>query len=505
MSTTTVEPPSPAEVLAALDPEVRRQRLAGFTDDELATLRASWSFWARPTQHEPEGNWRWWAIKAGRGWGKNRTGSEWVSDRAERFAARRAHHLIGIANATYSDVRALQLGGVSGLRAVAGRRGHRVDIGTTSVEGRLRVWDEGWQDSIIEVHTADEPDRARGRNFSTVWCDEASKWKQKVDAEGGTAFTNIDLSLRSPCPPGLFPRGIVTMTPRAIKLVRDLVAGEYGDTHITNGSMYANRANLDPSFIRAVIRRYAGTRLGAQEIDGVLLDKVEGALWDGGDIEATRVKAPGLEPDDVVAALSRLGIDLVSIVVGVDPPGGLRTECGIVVAGWARGPDGPHLYVLDDVSLPGAPEVWAPKVIEVYWAWGADKIVGEKNYGGEMVRDVVVVRDSTVNMGLVNATRGKEVRAEPIAALWNQGRGHMVGGVFGELEGELTTWVPGDALSPNRLDAMVWCGHALLGKGLQGVGAVIHVPRDLAAPVTAGSPGRSTGQGPSTSTHPLLR
>ena len=484
MPAAVLEAPSRAEEFAALPEEERAERLSALTVEEQTALLRSWRFWARPSQMEPEGLWRWWVMSAGRGYGKNRSGSEWVCDRSEQFAARHSHHLIGLANSTYTDVRAVQVGGDSGLRRVCERRGHRLEIGKTSLEGRIRVWDEGWRDSLIEVHTADKPDNARGRNFATVWGDELSKWVQKIDAEGGTMFSNIDFSLRALCPKGLRPRGMITMTPKAIAIVRDLVGGKYGDTAVTLGSMMANRRNLAPSFIESVIRRYGGTRLGAQEIDGVLLDTVEGALWNGSLIEKYRHQ--GAPPDD-----------LVRIVVGVDPPGGLRTECGIIVAGWKRVDGLPHLYVLADFSIAGAPEVWAPKVIAAARAWKADAVIAETNYGGLMVRDVMTVREPTLNVEVVTASRGKEVRAEPIAALWPDpevmpgviGRGHLCG-YFGDLEGELTTWVPGDALSPNRLDALVWAGYGLLGPELVPPEAKVHQPENLSTPVFSGAPGR---------------
>lgn len=465
---------SPAQRFARLPPEEREAKLRALSDAEQHALWRSWRWWGRPAQLAPAGSWRWWVQRGGRGSGKGRSGSEWVCDRAEAFAAAGAQHLIGLGNAAYSEVRAVQIGGPSGLREVCARRGHRLEIGTTALEGSLGVQREDgtWHVSHIEIHTADQPDRSRGRNFATLWLDELSKWKQKVDAEGGTAFSNMDLGLRALCPPGLQPQGVVTMTPKAIPLVRALLSGEHGDTVVTGESMFANRANLAPSFIAAVLRRYLGTRLGAQEIEGVLLDTVEGALWQGESLERSRLRIPGSTATEVLASLEAAGIHLVSIVVGVDPPGG-RTECGIVVAGWAWAPDPspvavatggpavPHLYTLDDLSLAGAPDEWAPAAIGALQTWGADRIVAEINYGGDMVSDVITVRAPLITVETVHASRGKAIRAEPIAAMWDQGRGHMVG-MFGELEGELTTWVPGDPLSPNRLDAMVWCGHSLL-------------------------------------------
>ena len=261
-----------------MEPEARAAYLADLSPDQVDALFKSWRFWSRPEQRCPDWLWRWWCIVTGRGYGKNRTGAEWVADRCEQFAAHHHRHTIGLVNRTFGHVRALQITGESGLASVLERRGHRLHHPSTALEGYIEVWDEGWQKSTLEIHTADDPDRARGRNLHTVHADEVAAWRHKTDAQGGTSFINLDLALRSPCPRGLIPQGIVTTTPKPIKLVKDLLAGEYGATAVTRGSMMDNIANLDPAFIAAILHRYAGTRLGAQEIEGQVLEDVEDAL-----------------------------------------------------------------------------------------------------------------------------------------------------------------------------------------------------------------------------------
>lgn len=457
---------SRAQLLA--DHPDRRAILDRMSDPEKAAMFADWRFWARPEQLAPEWDWRWWFVQAGRGEGKTRRSSEWVLDRCDAFAAHNHPHLLALMNATYDEVRAIQLRGESGIEACAKMRGHVVDVPRTALEGRIRVWTPtGWHDTPVEIHTADKPDRVRGRNLHTIACDELAKWKQFEDAQGGTAFTNADLSLRALCPPGLAPQGLISTTPKPIKVIRELAAGDYGPTAQTRGSMFDNRANLDPGFIAAIERRYAGSRLGAQEIYGLLLEDVEGSLWKQAWIEATRVKIPaGATPDTILDLLP----PLTRVVVGVDPSGSKTTgTCGIVVAGVAWMDGLPHLYILEDASGGMASDEWARKAIEMYYRWHADVVVGEVNYGGDMVVTVLNLTDPTVPTDVVRATRGKAVRAEPVASLWSPdptgarpARGHVVGW-WPELESEWTTWTPRDADSPDRLDASVWCGHELIG------------------------------------------
>lgn len=418
-------------------------------DDELDALFRSWEFYGRPEQIAPDGDWRWWVLLTGRGFGKTRTGAEWVVDRCEAFARAGRQHLVGLFNSTNDDVRSIQLHGESGLAAVCERRGYVLDHTGSALHGRLGIPlpDGSMHWSSIEVHTGVKPDKARGRNFHTLWADELGAWIHKVDGVGNTSFTNADFSLRGECPPGMEPRGIVTTTPKPITVIRDLVKGRHGPTHISVGSLLDNAANLPPSFVHAIYKRYAGTRLGAQEIEGVLLDAVEGALWTPDLIERWRVKRFADVPD------------LSTIVVGVDPSGSEGgDECGIVVVGLGRERDHllrPHVYVLEDGSVQNRPAVWAPRVLELVDQYGANAVVAETNFGGLLVVDTLKLRRTTLRVEAMTATRAKRVRAEPVSTIYETGQAHHVG-YLSLLEEQLVTWTPREPGSPDRMDALVW-------------------------------------------------
>lgn len=439
---------SPAEQLAALPDDERDQLLASFSDDELEALFRSWEFHARPSQLPPDWLWRVWVLLTGRGFGKTRTGAEWIADRCEAFAKADAPHLIGLLNKTNDDVRSLQLHGESGLGQVAKRRGHTLDHVGSALHGRYGVPTEhGMHWSDIEVHTAMDPDKARGRNFHTLWADELGAWKHRVDAQGNTAWSNAEFSLRGRCPAGLRPQAVVTTTPKPIPQIRAFVRDGLPDVHITTGTLMDNAANLPPGFIAAMQRRYEGTRLGAQEIHGALLDAVEGALWEPGLIDKWRVRRLDLVPE------------LATIVVGLDPSGSeAGDECGIVVVGLARERDHlgrPHVYVLDDASVRNRPAVWAPKVLELVDQWGANAVVAETNFGGKLVVDTLKLRRPALRVEEVRASKGKRVRAEPVSTIYETGQAHHVG-YLSILEEQQCTWTPLDPTSPDRMDALVW-------------------------------------------------
>lgn len=439
------------EQLAHLSPDQADEVLAaaGLTETELETLWASWAFHARPEQLAPDWLWRWWLLLTGRGFGKTRTGAEWVADRCQFFARHNWPHLVGLMNKTNDDVRSIQLHGESGLGAVAMRRGHTLEHTGSALHGRYGVpRDDGtthWSD--IEVHTGMDPDKARGRNFHTLWADELASWKHKVDTLGNTAFTNADFSLRGKCPPGEQPRGIVTTTPKPITVIRDLVGGEHGPTELTRGSMLDNRRNLPSSFIHSIMRRYHGTRLGAQEIEGALLDNVEGALWSGQLIDQWRTKRLADVPE------------LATTVIGVDPSGSEGgDECGILVVGLARQRDAwgrPQLYVLHDASVQNRPSVWAPAVLDCVDEWDADVVVAETNYGGLLVVDTIKLRRPALRVEQVTASKAKRIRAEPVSTIYETGQVHHVG-YLTLLEEQQCTWTPLEPTSPDRLDALVW-------------------------------------------------
>lgn len=452
-----------AEALAVLPQEQQDSFYADLTEAEARALLVDWQFWGRPEQHPPDWLWRWWMIVTGRGWGKNRTAAEWVITRCELFARAGIPHLVGLIGQNNDDVKGLQIGGVSGLREVVRRRGHRWvgAIGTLTPKVQILRDDSTWHTTEFEVHTAEQPEGPRGRNFHTLWIDELAAYKHKTDAVGNTVFTNAELALRGTCPDGEIPRAVVTTTPKPIPVVRDLLAKKHGPTHITRGSMFDNRSNLPPEFIAAIVGRYAGTRLAAQEIDGAIIDSVEGALWNAEIIHRWRVTA------DRVPALSK-------VVIAVDPSGSDDgDECGIVVAGLGQELDQrglQHVYVLDDLSMQNRPELWAQAVTGAYYDWvsrtGPETsvvAVAEVNFGAALVRDVIKLTDRLVPFEEVRASRGKRVRAEPVATMYDAGQGriHHVG-VFPQLEEQQCYWTPLDPTSPDRMDALVWAASYLI-------------------------------------------
>lgn len=448
----------------AVQPAEARDRLLDLcTEPELDALLLDWEFWGRPEQLAPDWLWRWWVLITGRGWGKNRTGAEWIVDRCEAFADAGLEHLVGLIGQNNDDVKALQINGVSGLKEVVRRRGHRWKGAAGSLTPTIGILREGgdpsdpadWHWSQLEVHSAMEPEGPRGRNFHTLWVDELAAFKHKTDAVGNTVFTNAELALRGRCPAGMVPQGAVTTTPKPVPVIRDLLASKHGPTHITRGSMFDNRANLPGHFIDAVVGRYAGTRLEQQELHGMVIDSVEGALWTPELIHRWRTATAD------VPSLGR-------VVIGVDPSGSDAhgDTCGIVVAGVSTKPDARglhHLYVLDDLSDENRPEVWARTVCDAFHTWDAEAVVAEVNFGAAMVSDVIHLTDKAVKVREVRASKGKRIRAEPAALLYDagQGRAHHVG-VFPLLEEQMAYWTPKDPTSPDRLDAMVWAAADLI-------------------------------------------
>lgn len=465
---------SPAQRLLELPRSERRKILASYGDDGLAGLERDWRFWARPEQLAPPGSWTVWAMSTGRGYGKTRSGAEFVLDRSEKFASYGARHRVLLVGKTAADCRDVQVEGESGLIACGERRGY-----TVKYEPSKRRVTIPELDTTGTTFSAEKPDQLRGHQGHTGWADEVAAWKLLVDREGNTAWSNLMLALRlegvipaawfddlelddeyefEAAPAELQPQVAATTTPKPIALIKDWIKrASSGDPSIrvTTGSMMENVANLAPRFVEEVMARYAGSRLGAQEIEGLLLDAVEGALWTPELFERWRVHSRDQVPD-----LSRK-------VIGVDPSGSgpHGDDCGIVVAGVEANPANPlrrHFYVLDDLSSNQRPEVWAKIVVDAYWREDAAAVVAERNFGHLLVEDVIHLTDPNVPVELVNASRGKVPRAEPVALLWDQGRGHTVG-YFGQLEAECCTYVTDEGLpSPNVMDAMVWAAHYLL-------------------------------------------
>jgi len=370
---------------------------------------------ARPEQLIPPGDWFVWLVLAGRGWGKTRTGAEAVRHWARTF---RYVNLIG---ATADDARDIMIQGESGIMAICPRDER------PAYQPALRrlTWPSG---ATSLIFTADEPERLRGKQHEKLLCDELGSWRYQQEA-----WSQALLGLRL----GSNPQVIVTTTPRPTPVIRELVADKR--TYVTRGTTYDNRPNLAPAFYSSIITRYEGTRLGRQELNAEILEDNPGALWKRAQIDALRVvKMP----------------DMRRVVVAIDPAVTATAgsdETGMVVCG--LGID-KHGYVLDDLSLRESPDAWAQKAVNAYRRWKADRIVAEVNNGGDLVETTIRTVDKNVPYKAVHASRGKMIRAEPIAALYEQGRVHHVGS-FATLEDQMCQWEPGQK-SPDHLDAMVW-------------------------------------------------
>jgi phage terminase large subunit-like protein len=360
---------------------------------------------------------------AGRGAGKTRSAAEWVQEKANAHPGCR----IALVGRTPADVRDVMIEGESGLIAVAtdGRP-------TYQPTKRRLTWPNG---SIAQTYSAEVPSQLRGPQHHFGWCDEPAAW---TDAPKGdvldTAWNNLLLGLRL----GQNPQCVFTTTPKPNALIRTVLGR--ATTVVTRGTTYDNLANLAPSFRDEVLATYEGTRIGRQELLGELLDDVEGALWTIGMLDEHRVTvAP----------------DMRRIVVAIDPSGGSgpnHDEQGIVVAG--QGVDG-EFYILADRSCSLSPHGWASRAVAAYHEFQADRIVAERNYGGDMVESTIRQVDSRASVKVITASRGKAQRAEPVAALYEKGLVHHVGALT-KLEDQLTTWTPQDGTSPDRMDALVW-------------------------------------------------
>lgn len=408
-------------------------------------LAADFAVFAHPHQeHGALGNdgrpWTTWLMLGGRGAGKTRTGAEWV--RALVFGrspyASHAYGRIALIGETWHDAREVMVEGESGLLRTSPL--HERPTWTAS---RKRLdWPNG---AVGQVFSADEPEGLRGPQFEAAWCDELAKWRY---AEA--TFDMLQFGLRL----GARPRQLITTTPRPLPVIKRLLVDPR--TRVTRAPTQANKDYLSPVFLDAVVGRYAGTRMGRQELDGELIEDRPDALWSRALIEACRVVEP--------PALSK-------IVVAIDPPGTSRKgadACGIVAVGRA---ESGWFYVLEDASAAGlSPSAWASKAIALYHRLNANNIVAEVNMGGEMVRAVLREVDHTVPLKEVHATRGKYLRAEPVAALYEQGKVKHVG-CFPDLEDEMCDFgVEGlsSGRSPDRLDAMVWGITSLMSNFISG-------------------------------------
>ncbi|WCL55780.1 DNA-packaging protein [Gimibacter soli] len=407
--------------LARFSRPALKKLIRGLSDEETALLFYDWPFWARPEQLAPAGDWRCWLVLAGRGFGKTRSGSEWVRGLVEGGAARR----LALVAPTLGDARAVMVEGESGLLAISPPWARPV----FEPSKRLLTWPNG---AVATLFGAEEPDRLSGPQFDAAWCDELCAW--------GRADETLDM-LRFGLRLGDAPRLLVTTTPRPMPLLKRLMADRA--TAVTRGRTRDNSANLAAGFLDEITRKYGGTRLGRQELDAEILEDTPGALFARDRIETLRVSG--------VPEMQR-------IVVALDPPvtsGETADECGLVAAG--LGVDG-HGYVLADQSSRGlTPLEWAARAVDLYHELQADRIVAEGNQGGDLVPALIGQVDASVPVKRVHARVGKRLRAEPVAALYEQGRVHHTA-CFPALEDQMANFtgsLPGGA-SPDRLDALVW-------------------------------------------------
>lgn len=419
--------------------EQRRKTIRSLRPEEAKRLLFDWGFWSRPEQRAPAGDWQVWLVCAGRGFGKTRSGAEWVRDRVESGLAKR----IALVGRTAADGRDVIVEGESGILAVC----PPWNKPKYEPSKRRVTWPSG---AMATVYSADEPATLRGPQHDTAWADELASW-QYTDA-----WDQLQFGLRL----GDDPRVCVTTTPRPTPLIRQFLteASPGGTTRVTRGSTYDNAGNLAPSFLSKIVAKYKGTRLGRQELNAEVLDDAPGALWNRTQLDLLRA-----DPKKVPL--------ISTIVIGVDPAttrGEHSNETGIVIVG--LGVDG-HGYVFKDRSGRYSPDTWGKIVVDEYKARKANRIIAERNQGGDLVESniqtVANLRDTTVSVTTVHASQGKRTRAEPVSALYEQGRVHHVG-VLAELEDQMCTWEPDlvtedgprkkilKSDSPDRIDALVW-------------------------------------------------
>ena len=399
-------------------------------------LKHDWNFWARDNQLAPEGDdWNTWFINAGRGFGKTRSGVEWVREQVKGGVKR-----IAAVASTNSDIERVMVKGESGFLSVCWKgdktyAGKKMGFHEWSPTKRTLTWENGAQ---VKFFSAEEPERLRGPQFELAWCDETAAWNKDIDT-----WQMLQFCMRL----GKHPRIMVTTTPKPTKLIRQILKDP--KTTITTGSTFDNSANLAKTYLTAVKEQYEGTRLGKQELYAEVLEEAQGALWTTAMLDEASVKL-----DDVP--------DLSRIVVALDPAVTSNAESdmtGIVVAGIdVNG----IAYVLGDYTDRLSPQGWASKAIELYHLHQADRIVAEVNQGGDMVKTTIHGEDDTVPYKAVRASRGKFARAEPISALYERGLVKHVANPkdeasLNELEIQMRTWEPlGSIGSPDRLDALVW-------------------------------------------------
>lgn len=416
-----------------VDPQKLIELFAALTDEEAILLQYQWSFWARPQQLPPpitpETSWLTWLILAGRGFGKTRSGAEWVRDLVEHHKYRR----IALVAEDAGDARDVMVEGESGIMSVCPPWNRP----TYEPSKKRLTWPNG---ARATIYSADDPEALRGPQHDAAWLDELCKWRYQQEA-----WDQLQFGLRL----GKRPVQCITTTPKPTKLLKEIVKRK--STLITKGHTYDNLDNLAASFREAIVSRYEGTRLGRQELDAEILDDNPNALFHMPLIEAARKKK------------SEVPEDLHMTVVAVDPPatGNANSdECGIITASRdIPNTNHAHFYIHNDSTVQGrSPEGWAAQAVSAYYKHQANAIVAEVNNGGDMVESVIRSVDPTVRVIKVRASKGKWIRAEPIAGLYEQGRVHHVGS-FPTLEDQMCDFDPSGTVegkSPDRMDALVW-------------------------------------------------
>ncbi|WP_246515804.1 DNA-packaging protein [Microvirga aerilata] len=415
----------------------RKRRLADATaswsEEDFEAVLRHWPIRCRPEQRQPglsrhHDPWTVWLMLGGRGAGKTRAGAEWVRGLAlgDPDFAQAPLRRIALVGETFADARNVMVEGPAGILAVHAR--HERPAWSPSL--RKLEWANG---AVAHVFSAEDPDSLRGPQFEAAWADELAKWRH-VEA----TWDMLQFGLRL----GAHPRQLVTTTPRPIPLLKRFLADP--TVAVSRAKTADNAENLAPAFLDAVVGRYAGTRLGRQELDGDIIEDRPDALWTRSIFEAGRIDAAP---------------PLMRIVVAVDPPASSSKRadaCGIVAAGID---EGGTAYVLEDATAQGLkPPEWAARAVALYRRLQADALVVETNQGGEMATGVIRQVDPSVPVASVRATRGKYLRAEPVSVLYAQGRVRHVG-ALPDLEDELCDFGPGgltSGRSPDRMDALVW-------------------------------------------------
>jgi predicted phage terminase large subunit-like protein len=443
-----------ADYLRTLPSEEVRAALEQLTPQQIQELQYSYDFLARDDQLEPSGDWNVWFINAGRGFGKTWSGVQWVREQVKK-----GHKRIAAVASTNSDIERVMVKGESGFLSLCwkgdkDKKGKPIGYPLWSPTKRTLTWHKDGDHSQreiarVEFYSAEEPERLRGPQFSAAWCDELASWNKDQDT-----WDMLQFCLRL----GKHPRVCVTTTPKSTVLVRKLLKDP--KTVITTGSTFDNKNNLADTYLQAVKDQYEGTRLGRQELYAEVLTENEGALWTADMIDACQVSR-----DDVP--------ELVRKVVAVDPAVSANVESdstGIVVAGIDING---KAYVLGDYTFKDSPETWANRVADLYHEFECSRIVYESNQGKDLIPSLFKTVDPNLPLKGVHASNAKIARAEPVSALYEQGKVFHVrnpedaDASLTELETQMTTYEPmGRHKSPDRYDAMVWALTELMLKGV---------------------------------------